>query len=100
MYPLVRSVRLIEALGEYRKNVLPLSRYLYAKNFALGYFIPDLVSMILRPGSSGLGYIRPWRLVQANFLYPNFYLSFFKYFLRKLSAKMMGTQQWQTASTK
>lgn len=83
MYPLVRSVRLVEALSEYRKNGLPYIRYLRCKNFALSYFIPDLVSMFIRRDRTGFVYVRPWRLVLGNVLYPNFYLSFINFFVRK-----------------
>ena len=75
MYPLVRSVRLVEALGEYRRVGLSLRRYLRCRNFALAHFLPDLLRMLLRPTRSGLGYIAPLRVVAGNLIYPNFYLS-------------------------
>ncbi len=77
MYSFVRSVRLIEALSEYRQNGLPLVRYLQCRNFALNSFIPDLVLMFIHRDYSGYSYVKPMRLVFGNVLYPNFYLSFF-----------------------
>src|SRR4030067_2973643 len=75
-YPLVRSVRLIEALNEYRKNGLPYIQYLRCKNYALGHFIPDMVCMFIDKEHSVFAYMQPFKLIFANFLYPNFYLSF------------------------
>lgn len=83
MYPFIKSVRLVEALSEYRKNGLPYIRYLHCKNFALDSFIPDFVSMFIHRDRSGFAYVRPWRLVLGNVLFPNFYLSFIYYFIRK-----------------
>lgn len=83
MYPFVRSVRLVEALGEYRKNGLPYTRYLHCKNFALGNFIPDIASMFLNMDRSGLRYINLLRLALANCLFPNVYLSPFYFLARK-----------------
>jgi len=83
MYPLVKSVRLVEALNEYRRNGLPYLRYLRCKNFALRNFIPDLGSMFVHRDVSGFSYISPLRLIAANCLYPNFYLSLFYFLVRK-----------------
>lgn len=83
MYPFVRSVRLIEALREYRKNGLGILRYLQCRNYALKYFIPDLVSIMIRKERSGREYVKPLKLLLGNCLFPNFYLSFFTYFIRK-----------------
>jgi len=86
MYPLVHSIRLVESLVEYKNNGLPYLQYLKCRNFALNNFIPDLVSMFLRRKNSGFAYIKPLRLILSNCLYPNFYLSFFNYFIRKSKA--------------
>jgi len=83
MYPLVHSVRLVEALGEYRKNGLAYGKYWRCKNYALNNFIPDLVSMFIRRQRSGYAYVNPLKLVLQNCLYPNLYLSFFNFFIRK-----------------
>lgn len=83
MYPLVRSVRLIEALEEYRKNGLPFLCYLRCRNFALGNFIPDIIRMLLKPEQSGLRYVSLTKLVLSNMLYPNFYLSPFLLLVRR-----------------
>ncbi len=84
MYPLVHSVRLVEALDEYRKNGLPFLKYLRYRNFALNYFIPDLILMFLNREKSGFVYINPLKLILNNCIYPNFYFSFFRFFFRKI----------------
>ena len=83
MYPLVKSVRLVEALEEYRRRGLSLARYLRCRNAALANFLPDLVSMYVYRPRSGFAYVNPVRLVLANCVYPNFYLSLFTFALRK-----------------
>ncbi|MEP7311078.1 MAG: glycosyltransferase family 2 protein [Pseudomonadota bacterium] len=83
MYPLVKSVRLVEALQEYRKHGLPFGRYWRCRNFALKNFIPDLVSMFVHRARSGFEYVSPIRLLIANCLYPNFYISVFSFAARK-----------------
>jgi len=47
-YPLIHSVRLVEALEEYRNNGLPYWKYLYCKNYALNNFLPEFIYIILR----------------------------------------------------
>lgn len=84
MYPFVRSVRLVEALDEYRKNGLPYFKYVRCKNFALKTFLPDLGYMLINRNISGLAYVSPIKLILGNLLYPNFYFSVIYYFARKL----------------
>lgn len=84
MYPMVRSVRLVEGLEEYRRNGMPLLRYWRCRNFALRTFIPDLAYTFVHKSVSGLAYIDPVRIVVQNCVYPNFYLSVWYYVLRKL----------------
>ena len=86
MYPFIRSVRLIEALNEYRKNGLTYFNYFKCKNFALGFFIPDLVYIYLNRDKSGYEYVKPFQLVLSSALYPGLYLSFFTYFIRKIKS--------------
>ncbi len=87
MSHLVQSVRLVEALEEYRKNGLPFIRYVVCKNFALSRFMPALVWMIINREDSGYAYINPLKLILANCLYPNFYLSTFTYLFRQVKKR-------------
>lgn len=84
MSPLINSVRLIEALDEYRKNGLPYIRYVQCKNYALKSFIPDFAKMFIHQDESGFTYIRPLRLIYNNWLYPNAYLSVVYFVVGKL----------------
>ncbi len=88
MYPFVHSIRLVEALDEYRKNGLPYLKYIYCKNYALNNFLPDFISMLLHKSKSGYVYINPLKILFESFLYPNFYLSFF-YFVGRRVRKMI-----------
>ncbi len=84
MYPFVHSVRLIEALEEYRKAGLPYTRYLLCKNYALNSFIPDFISMFLYRKQSGWNFTNPFKLIINNCFFPNFYFSFFYFLVRKV----------------
>ena len=84
MYSLVISVRLVEALQEYRKNGLPFWQYVYCKNYALRNFAFDFFKIILYKKTSGYTYIRPLKLLLTSFLYPNFYLSPFYFIGRQI----------------
>ena len=83
MYPFIRSVRLIEALDEYRKNGLAFNTYWRCKNFALGTFLPDMVYIFIYKKKSGYEYIKFFNLLFRNWLYPEFYWSFFRFIIRK-----------------
>lgn len=90
MYPLIHSVRLIEALKEYRSNGLPYWRYVYCKNYALNNFISDFVNICYRKKEFGRDYINPLKLVFEYCFYPNFYLSFFYFIGRRM--KRLGNR--------
>ena len=93
MYPLVASVRLVEALEEYRRNGLSFGKYWRCRNYALHNFIPDMGAMFVYRDCSGFAYINPAQLVMSNCLYPNFYLSVVYFAIRKLrllARKLVG----------
>lgn len=79
---LVMTVRLVEALEEYRKNGLSFWQYIYCKNYALNNFAQDFIYMMINKDNSGYVYINPLKLLFKSFLFPNFYMSFF-YFIGK-----------------
>lgn len=90
MAHLVQSIRLVEALVEYRKNGLPFIKYLWCKNYALSRFVPAMVWMFIHRKHSGFAYIEPFNLIFSNCLYPNFYLSPFYYLFRRLKLVFTG----------
>tara|TARA_B100001057_G_scaffold490690_1_gene579473 strand:+ start:561 stop:1589 length:1029 start_codon:yes stop_codon:yes gene_type:complete len=89
MEPLVRNVRLIEALELYKKNGLSTFQYHLCRNFALSNFIPGLGYMIFNKDISGYKYINPIKVIISNCLYPMFYLSFFSFIIRKIKDKLI-----------
>lgn len=86
MYPLIHSVRLVEALGEYRRNGMKLWPYLVCRNYALNNFISDMGAMFYYREKSGYDYINPLREYIKNMFYPNTYLSLFYFMFRKLKS--------------
>jgi glycosyltransferase involved in cell wall biosynthesis len=92
-YPLIHSVRLVEALQEYRNNGLPYWKYIYCKNYALNNFLPEFIYIILRKNKSGYAYINPLKLFFESALFPNFYLSSFYFIgrhMRKLCVRIFS----------
>lgn len=83
MYPFIRSVRLVEALDEYRRNGLPFFQYIYCKNYALSNFMSDFAFMFLTRKISGYRYLDPPSLIAGYSIYPNFYLSFIYFIARR-----------------
>ncbi len=81
--PLVRNIRLIEALDVYLANGMAYWRYLYCKNFALRNYFANTLQMVINRE------IYPFKLelirhyLQCAF-YPNVYLSFFYLCIRKI----------------
>lgn len=88
MYPLIHSVRLVEALVEYRRNGLKLWTYLVCRNYALNNFISDMGAMYYYREKSGYDYINPMREYIKNMFYPNTYLSLFYFLFRKLKSAL------------
>ena len=85
LYGLVRSVRFLEALEEYRRNGLSFFKYLKCRNNLLKYFIPDFVRMILDFRNSGIKYVNIDFNFVLNFLFYGLYISPFIYIKEKFS---------------
>jgi len=81
--PLVRNIRLVEALDTYKANGMPYWRYIRCKNFALRNYFSDVLKMVIHRNIYGfkLGLLKHY---MGCALYPNVYLSFFYLFLRKI----------------
>mgnify|MGYP007000338325 CR=1 len=54
------------------------------KNYALRYFAQDLIKIFLNKKTSGFEYLDFNKHVMKNAIYPNMYLSFLYFFIRKL----------------
>jgi glycosyltransferase involved in cell wall biosynthesis len=83
MSPFVNSVRLVEALKEYRNNGLSKWRYYYCKNYALRYSMIDIIKIIIYK-NSGYEFINNYKLLLTYLLYPNFYLSPIYFIISKI----------------
>ncbi|MDA9321671.1 glycosyltransferase [Gammaproteobacteria bacterium] len=85
MEPLVRNIRLIEALDAYRQNGMASWRYYYCKNFALRNYASLTVKMILSRKLYGFKLNLLRHYFKCAF-YPNVYLSLGYLFVRKISS--------------
>ena len=81
--PMIRNLRLIEALDAYRKNGMPYWRYIYCKNYALRNYFSNTIQMLMNKSIYGfdLGLLRHYF---SCILYPNVYLSLIYLFIRKI----------------
>ena len=85
MEPLVRNIRLIEALDAYRQNGMAYWRYYYCKNFALRNYASLTVKMILSRKLYGFKLNLLRHYFKCAF-YPNVYLSLPYFLVRKISS--------------
>ncbi|WP_440694031.1 glycosyltransferase family 2 protein [Candidatus Pelagibacter sp. HIMB1695] len=83
-YPFIRSIVLVEALKEYKKNGLSYLNYFICKNAILSNFFTDISFILLNKNISGYKYLNIKKILIEYLLYPNVYLSIFRYILRKL----------------
>ena len=81
--PLVRNIRLVEALDIYKDNGMSYGRYFRCKNFALRNYFSGVIRMAIHRDvfSFNLGLFRHYLKCA---LYPNVYLSAFYLLFRKL----------------
>jgi len=83
MEPLIRNIRLVEALDAYRKNGMPYWRFIYCKNFALRNYFSNMIQMVIYRNI----YSFKLDLLKHYFkcaLYPNVYLSVIFLLVRKI----------------
>lgn len=88
MYPFIRSVRLVEALTEYRKNGLPYWQYAKCKNYALRHFAPDMLYTLIYKKDSGYKYLKLSSILR-NILYLEVYASFFRFVFKLKNLKRL-----------
>ena len=82
MEPLIRNIRLIEALDEYKQQGLPVLRYAYCKNYALRNYFSNTIKILLNRN------LYPFKInLFQHYLrcaiYPNLYLSIGYIIIRK-----------------
>lgn len=81
--PLIMSIRLPEALEEYKNNGLTWRAYWYCRNAVLSNFFLDLIRLVFDRKNTGGEYVKISKVLVQNCIYPNFYLSFFYPFFRR-----------------
>ena len=84
LYAFVEAVRIPEVLDCYRNNGMSYMRFFLCKNYALGRFLPGFYNMIFKPNHRGLEFVKIWKHVIKNLLYPGVYIFGFYFFLKKL----------------
>lgn len=86
MYDFIEIVRIPEILDYYRSKGLDLKKYLINKNYALRNFSNFFFKILIRGESAGRHYVNFYKHFISNLIYPNAYLSFFYFIIRKLSS--------------
>lgn len=84
MSPLIRSVRIIEAIDLYKTTGLSLPYYIYMKNSALNSFQTDMLKLIFGGDKVGGQYVDILKIYAKNSVYPNFYISAIYPFFKKM----------------
>ena len=84
LYSFVEIIRIPEALDIYLKSGLSFKRYYYCKNRSLNNFIPLLFKIIFKGEKSGLSYVKFVPHILKNIIFPNFYLSPLRFFIKKI----------------
>lgn len=92
LYAFVESVRIPELLEVYRKNGLPLNRYIINKNFALRKLFVYLIKLILIKDIKGWEYLDIKKHIIKNLFYPSIYLMPFFYLFRKIYKKTLSIE--------
>tara|TARA_Y100000590_G_C15664210_1_gene993854 strand:- start:730 stop:1749 length:1020 start_codon:yes stop_codon:yes gene_type:complete len=83
-YELIEIVRLPELIDFYKKEGLPLIKYLYCKNFALRNFFSYFLKIIFSSQTKGKEYLNLKKHFVKNLFFPNVYLSILTFIFRKL----------------
>lgn len=81
--PLIRNIRLIEALDAYKDNGMSYWRYFQCKNFALRNYFPNMIKMVIHRDIYDFNPHIFRHYLKCAF-YPNVYLSILYFFIRKL----------------
>jgi len=83
------NLRILEILAEYKKLGLNTYQYIICKNFALRYFLPDILRIIFKIKKIKTYNVKLTKIIFVNFLYPNFYLSIFYYIWYKILSRKL-----------
>ena len=92
LYPIVRSIRSVNALEIYFKNGLSKKKLFKYKNYALQYFLPDIIKLMLNLKNSHPYMKEIFFFFIKNCYYPNIYLSIF-YQIRRSINKLLKNEK-------
>jgi len=76
-WPLIKSVRMVEALNLYRKEGMETWRYFKNMNYAHRTFASDYIKMLMNPNETGGKYANLKKSLLIALFFPNFYFSIF-----------------------
>ena len=83
-YDFVEIIRLPELLDFYRKEGMPLKKYILCKNFSLRYFSNYFFKIFINSKSKGKEYLNFKNHFLKNLFFPNVYFSIIFFLFRKL----------------
>ena len=83
-YEAVEIIRIPELIDFYRKEGLPLKKYLYSKNFALRNFSNYIFKILFLKNMKGKEYFDFKNHLLKNLYYPNVYFSLIRFVYRKI----------------
>jgi glycosyltransferase involved in cell wall biosynthesis len=84
IYPFIMIIRIPEIIDIYRKNGLPVLKYLLYKNYSLKRFVPYLYYIIKNKDCSNYKFIDFKKNILKNIFYPNIYFFGFYYLIKKI----------------
>jgi hypothetical protein len=87
MYYFIEIVRIPELLDQYKKNGLPLKKYLKLKNASLKNFFYCFFKIFLGKKEDGFAYIKWKKNFLYNLIYPNIYIYLIVYLFSLIKRK-------------
>lgn len=85
LYEFIEIVRIPQLLDYYKSKGLKLTKYIYYKNFSLRNFCNYFFKIFVGGKKKGWHYVDIKKDILFNILYPNVFLSFFVFFIRKIN---------------
>jgi len=89
IYPFIIIIRIPEILDIYRKNGLPLIKYIIYKNYVLKKFIPYMYYIIKNRKHSNYKFISFRKNIINNIFYPSIYIFGFYYVIKKIYNQLL-----------
>ena len=90
IYPFIMIIRIPEILDIYRKNGLPLIKYIMYKNYALKKFVPYMYYILKNKKNSNYKFISFRKNILNNIFYPNIYFYGVYYVIKKVFTSFLN----------